>query len=231
MSSLEARVVDVDERGAKAAMFGLNQVGGKTNELEEAWIVHSLVREDGLSQLEVAELLDKHKSWVCRRLQLIEKLIPEARHDLRVGLLSPTAGRELVRLPHGNQQEVLEVVRREELTTSETQGVVDLLLAAAGEPQRQFVLLHPREALAQRDEIPTAARDARLSVAGNRIAKRIYLLLEVLTRMESWLKHPGIAELSERDREILAPSFQKLARDSMVIGELTKDLFLDAILR
>jgi hypothetical protein len=37
------------------------------------------VREDGLSQLQVAELLERHKSWVCRRLALLERLSRDAR--------------------------------------------------------------------------------------------------------------------------------------------------------
>jgi len=65
--------------------------------------VHALVRNDGLTQVEVAELLGRHKSWVCRRLALLEKLGPEGRADLQVGLLTATAARQLVRLPAGNQ--------------------------------------------------------------------------------------------------------------------------------
>jgi hypothetical protein len=42
--------------------------------LEEAWIIHALVQDDGMSQVEVAKLLGRHKSWVCRRLALIERL-------------------------------------------------------------------------------------------------------------------------------------------------------------
>jgi len=113
LSHLSARVMEADDRAAKAAIYGLNRAGGRTRELEEAWIVHALVREDGLSQVEVAELLGRHKSWVCRRLALLERLGPESREELRVGLLSPTAARQLVRLPLGNQTEVLEVIRRE----------------------------------------------------------------------------------------------------------------------
>src|SRR3972149_2433541 len=53
-SRLLVRVMEADDKAAKAAMYGLNRVGGKTSELEEAWIVYALVREDGVSQLEVA---------------------------------------------------------------------------------------------------------------------------------------------------------------------------------
>src|SRR5437899_11860224 len=88
---LSARLMEADERTAKAAIYGLNRAGGRTRELEEAWIVHALVREDGLTQVEVAELLGRHKRWVCRRLALIEKLGPEAREELQAGLITPPA--------------------------------------------------------------------------------------------------------------------------------------------
>ena len=50
------RVTHHDERTAKSN-YGLNRAGGRTRELEEAWIIQTLVREDGMSQVEVVELL------------------------------------------------------------------------------------------------------------------------------------------------------------------------------
>ena len=37
-------------RAAKAAIYGLNQTGRRTQEWEDAWIVHALVRDDGLTR-------------------------------------------------------------------------------------------------------------------------------------------------------------------------------------
>ena len=59
---LSARLMEADERTLKAAIYGLNRASGQTRELEEAWIVHALVREDGMSQVEVAELLGGTKA-------------------------------------------------------------------------------------------------------------------------------------------------------------------------
>jgi hypothetical protein len=143
---LSARLLEADERAAKAAIYGLNHAGGHTRELEEACIIQALVREDGMSQVEVAELLGRHKSWVCRRLALIERLGPQARDELRVGLLTPTAARQIVRLPEGNQAEVLGAIRREALSSAELTGVVDLWLGCAERRQPEYLLHHPREA-------------------------------------------------------------------------------------
>ena len=54
--------------------------------------MYALVREDGLTQPQAAELLGRHKSWVCRRLALVEKLAEEIKAELRLGLVTPTAG-------------------------------------------------------------------------------------------------------------------------------------------
>jgi ParB family transcriptional regulator, chromosome partitioning protein len=184
---LSARLMEADERTVKASIYGLNRAGGRTRELEEAWIIHALVREDGLSQVEVAELLGRHKSWVCRRLALLERLGSKARDELRVGLLSPTTARQVVRLPQGNQIEVLDAMRREALSGAEVKGVVDLWLGCADHAQQQYILAHPREALSQAKGITQPGRDPRLSEAGNHVWKRVGLLLDVLGHMEVWL--------------------------------------------
>ena len=222
---LSARLMEADERTVKAAIYGLNRAGGRTRELEEAWIIHALVREDGMSQVEVAELLGRHKSWVCRRLALLERLGSKARDELRVGLLSPTTARQVVRLPQGNQDEVLDAMRREALSGAEVKGVVDLWLGCADRGQQQYILAHPREALSQAAKgIAQPGRDPRLSEAGNHVWKRVGLLLDVLGRMEVWLAHHGRAGLTPEDRTILAPRFEKLSRDAASVASLSQDL-------
>jgi len=220
---LSARLMEADERQAKAAIYGLNRAGGRTRELEEAWIIQALVREDGLSQVEVAELLGRHKSWVCRRLALIERLGPKAKDELRVGLLTPTAARQIVRLPQGNQTEVLEAIRREALSSAELGGVVELWLRCSERRQQEYLLAHPREALSQAKGVLPAVRDPRLSEAGNQVWKRVGMLLDVLGRMEVWLAHHGRTGLTPEDRVILLPRFQRLARDAGSVAALSRD--------
>jgi ParB-like chromosome segregation protein Spo0J len=227
LKTVSARPLEADERAAKAAIWGLNQTGCRTREWEEAWIVHALVREDGMTQVEVAELLSRHKSWVCRRLALVEKLADEARDDLRLGLLSATAARSVVRLPAGNQAEVLAARQRDELTAAELDGVVELLLAAPGRTQQEYILEQPRRALQQARQETGWAWDPRLSTAGNRIARRLTDVLEGLARMENWLRSQGRAGLSPADRRVLTPAFSRLARDASCVAALAEDLITE----
>lgn len=219
LTTLSVRVVEVDERTAKAAILGLNRGQRATRELEEAWIVQALVRDDGLTQVEAAQLLGQHKSWVCRRLALLEKLSEAVKEDLRLGLVGPALARQLTRLPAGNQQAVLALTRRETLSAQEVSGVVELLQGASP-AQAAFVLERPREALAQAHGLPTALRDPRLSRAGNWLAKHLTTALEALGRLEYWLRTPGEQELLPRDRAIVQPLLARLADEASVVAEL-----------
>jgi ParB-like chromosome segregation protein Spo0J len=227
LATLQCRWLAADERQVKAAMYTLNRVGRHLVELEEAWLVQALVREDGLTQTEVAELLSRHKSWVCRRLALLEKLGEEARQDLRLGLVSASLARQLTRLPVCNQTAVLQAARQEGLSTTEVRGVVDLLASAFSRDKEAYILAKPRQALAEVNQLMAPAWDPRLSVAGNRFSKQLARLLEQLTRMESWLNQRSRAELRACDRLVLRPGLERLARDSRNVADLAGELLTE----
>ena len=219
VATLSVRVLSVDEPTAKAAILSLNRGQRPARELEEAWIVQGLVRDDGMTQVEAAHLLGRHKSWVCRRLGLLEKLSGSVKEDLRLGLVGPSLARQLTRLPAGNQEALLALVRRATLTAQEVSGVIDLLQGASGE-QAAFVLAKPREALTLAQGMPTALRDPRLSQAGNWLAKYLTAALETLTRVENWLRTPNERELRAQDREIVQPLLRRVGDQSSVVAEL-----------
>jgi ParB-like chromosome segregation protein Spo0J len=144
-----ARVLDLSGHGLKAAMIDLNRKKGSIGDLEEGLVVHSLCREDGLSQVEAAVLLGRHKSWVCRRLSLIERLCDEALSHIRLGLIPASIGRELCRLPRGNQPAGLRTILKYRFCSRESARLVSLLL------QRprwdwQTILNFPEQILSER---------------------------------------------------------------------------------
>ena len=138
-ATLQVRVLDVAGAHAKAAVEALNQQGGLT-ELEEGWLVRSLHREDGLTQPEIGQLLGRHKSWVCRRLMLVELLDEVVQGDVRLGLLAARTATSLARLPRGNQRAAAEVVAQRGLTTKQTEQLCAALLATADEAERSHLL-------------------------------------------------------------------------------------------
>ena len=132
LHELRVRVVATSTMAAKLALTVLNESQALT-ELEEAWLVRSLYRQDGLSQPEIGHLLGRHKSWVCRRLILVESLDEAIQADVRLGLLGPTFARALARLPRGNQRMAADVVIRRGLTSRQTEKLVADVLGAEEE--------------------------------------------------------------------------------------------------
>jgi len=197
---VRARVVDLGVHALKAAMIALNRRKGAICDLEEGMVVHSLCREDGLSQVEVARLLGRHKSWVCRRLSLIERLSDEALEHIRLGLIHTVIGRELLRLPRGNQEAALRTILKYRLSSRESARLVSLLL------QRprwgwQNLLNFPLEILCER--VPEGPRRrGTLSSMADRLTDR---LLDVKERLLSIADQYAQEALLELEREELAP--------------------------
>jgi ParB/RepB/Spo0J family partition protein len=194
LKSLKATVLDAGIRACKAAMIQLNWKAASMTKLEEAMVLHSLFREDGLTQAQMATLLGRHKSWVCRRISLIERLCDEALELIKLGLLSVTAARELARLPRGNQQAALGTIQKYHLDSRESARLVSILLERP-RWEHQVVLNFPQEILD--DRMPQRPRSA----GGSRAARPIQAKLMAIERNVLWiLKALNSAELSKKDR-------------------------------
>jgi hypothetical protein len=90
------------------------------------------------------------------------------------------------------------------------------------------VLQEPRAALLQAACVPGPVRDPRLSVAGNRLARQLGLLLDQLGRLESWLRYPGLAELQRLERQLLAARFTRLAQRARQTAATIDEVWLAA---
>jgi ParB/RepB/Spo0J family partition protein len=127
-TQLRVRVLPVEPAQAKVAMSLLNH-GRGLSELEEAWLVRSLYREDSLTQPEIGRLLGRHKSWVSRRLLLAEGLDEEVQAQVRLGLLATGTAIAVARLARGNQPGAAELARERGLTKHQMERVVTEVLA------------------------------------------------------------------------------------------------------
>ena len=128
-----------------------------------------------------------------------------------------------MRLPAGNQAEVLATLHRDELTAAELDGVVDLLAAA----QRPLAAgVHPGPATTGLAASAAAGRgwawDPRLSRAGNRVARRLTRVLDGLGRMETWLHQSGPRRPDALRSLVLTPAFTRLARDAHSVATLDR---------
>ncbi len=127
LKTMKATLLSMGERPLKAAMLLLNQNIRSISDLEEGLVIASLHREDQLTQTSIATLLGHHKSWVCRRLALVERLNDDVLQNIRLGLINPSIGRELATLPRGNQSVVLKTILKQRLTTRQTVHLISSL--------------------------------------------------------------------------------------------------------
>ena len=206
LSTLVARVDDVGIVDAKVRLCELHGHRGLT-ELEEAWLVRSLYREDNLLQSEIARRMSRHKSWVCRRLMLVESLDVAVQADVRLGLVAPRAAVALSRLPRGNQAAASSVIGRHGLTVRQTELLVDEVLACDDHAARAALLV-------RRNDSP--ATGAKPGPRPTRVVRNeadwmsadIARLREVAARLEARLLATPLATFT--------PAAAELVRDALV---------------
>jgi ParB-like chromosome segregation protein Spo0J len=222
LPGLLVRELELDPAQAKAALCALNE-HHRLTELEESWLVRALYRDDGLTQPAIGHLLKRHKSWVCRRLSLVERLDETVQADVRLGLIAPRAAVALARLPRGNQQPAAEVVSHRALTTRQVEQLVDAVGAA--EPSARDDLL----AAARHDgTLPRPRRGSTprpVSAAGGALLD-IAQIHRVAGRLQARLQERPLAAHGEPSADMLAKSLVDL-RPVLVALIRTLDRFTD----
>lgn len=208
LSEVWAQVVQLDAAQAKAAILKCNQAQPGLCEIEEAWIVRSLIREQGLRQAQVGALLGRDKSWVCRRLRLAEALDPSLQEDLRLGLLSATVARELSRLPRGNQPRAAEAVRDHQLTSRQSAQLIERLLETSDPLAVREVLADPLRYLAT-DAVSAPERDPRLSGGANRLRRLLVSWDGIGDQLTRSLCRYAPAGLKAAEARVLAPLLEQ----------------------
>jgi len=207
--SLQARLMPGGRRAMKAAIIYLNTKARSIADLETALVIRSLCREDHLSQVEIAALLNRHKSFVCRRLKLVEKLSDELLEHLKLGLINITIGRELSRLPAGNQAKALSTVLKYRFTGSETGQLVRLLLK---EPRwsHEVILGYPGSILDARH--PPRPRRDWCRGFHNRLVKMEVYLSAITTDQLNICQPESVIPVIERVQSVLAGMHGHLKR-------------------
>ena len=201
-----ARVLQIDDPAARAMVLTCNttQQAG-LSDLEEAWVVRSLVRTCGLRQTQVADLLGRHKSWVCRRLLLAEELAKSVQDELRLGLVAPSVAREVARLPRGNQDRVTQVVRDHGLTSRQAAEVVSRHLETEAGEALDTLLKDPLKYLTVAPPRTERPRDPRLSRSGDDVRRCLVRLDQALASTQQSLTRYPTKWLAAPDRAVLAP--------------------------
>ena len=211
--SLEARILDISLAEGKAAMLSYNRSGRSLLDYDEAMVIYNLKQEHLLDQVAISRLTGYSRSWVCRRLALIEKLDPTLQDALRMGVITNSQARALVQLPRGNQQEVMRCITEWHLTSRDSALLVEKYLESGSQKQQQYVLAHPLDVI-QQAGTSREIFDIRLSHHGNRLLKNIELLQIQQNIFIGLCGQHRTAVLGEMETSILEERMERLKKSS-----------------
>lgn len=102
---------------------------------EEAMGIKKLMDDFLLTQQETAEKLAMAQSTLSNKLRLL-KLTPEQRNRITAGNLCERHARAIIRLPEEKRDEVINRCLAEQLSVSDTEALVESLLAPPERPNR-----------------------------------------------------------------------------------------------
>jgi ParB-like chromosome segregation protein Spo0J len=204
-TTVKVQIEELDSAAAKLRLWQSNSGQGLT-EIEEAWVIRALYRDDHLNQPQIAQLMQRHKSWVCRRLMLAEGLSDELSAGVRLGLVSATVGGVVVRLPRGNQDEVARVVAKRGLTSRQTMRLVDDWLATDDPQARQKVL-----SLANK-RAPASAPRTRGRTPGEVLVHDVLATRNLAARLHARLLERALSALGQEAATLAAQELDELVR-------------------
>ncbi|HRI68548.1 MAG TPA: ParB N-terminal domain-containing protein [Polyangium sp.] len=205
-SSLRVRLIDADIVEAKCMLIALHDRRGMT-ELEEGWLIRSLYRDDNLSQPAIAQRLGRDKSWVCRRLMLVESLDQAVQADVRLGLLVPRAAMAIGQLPRGNQAAAAQFAIRRGLTVRQTELFVAEIGDSPDAKSQAQEITHRLESMGPMSEKRTKPKRS-IRNETDWISADIHTIRQTAARLE--------ARLLEKPLETLGCQAADLIRGSLI---------------
>lgn len=198
--AVRVAVATLDAPSSLGLLLAANASRCGLSDIEEAWVLDAMQRDHGLEQTAIAALVGRHKSWVCRRLQLLTALERQVQDDVRLGLICASAARELARLPRGNQAAAARSAAKNDLSSREV-GRLVTVLRRVDPAERRAVLDDPLAHLAQPARTEPRA-DPRLTEQGNRLRQELLRLQGATNRLDELCLDPRA--LSPQDLDLLS---------------------------
>ena len=211
IDTLQCQLLEVDEQQAKILLLSYNRANQTMEAWEEALVLKDLLESHDMDQRQLAKLTGHSRSWVSRRLSLISKIDEEVSSEIRMGSLTSSHARALIRLPRGNQLEVARVVISFGLSKRMSDRLIDAFLEAEDEQQQRYILAHPEHTLWDQTDLPEDPYDVRLSSYGNDLMHSIMNLYRPLRSMLSRLGDRRIGELNESEKVIITPFLREVS--------------------
>ena len=209
--TLECYVLDVDVKQAKLLVLSYNRSHQSMEVWEEAMVLQDLLEKHDLNQHSLANLTGYSRSWVSRRLSLINRIDEQVVSEIKMGVINSSQARALIRLPRGNQMEVARVITSRNLPSRLSNTLVDAFLSAENEQQQQYLLTHPEVLLSESEpESPCDVDDPRLGRYGNDLIKSMQCVLSTIRHLLCCMQQERFNTLKETEKIIITPEIKQV---------------------
>jgi ParB family chromosome partitioning protein len=210
LDSLQCRLLEIDQDQAKVLLLSYNWSSRSLEPYEEALVLQDLLENHDMDQRHLSRLTGKSTSWVSRRLSLVDKLDDEIAAEIRMGVLTSSHARALMRLPRGNQLAIARVIQSYSLTSRQSNQLVDAYLEAEDEQSQQLLLRAPERALyrVNVNEPFVEMYDPRLSGYGNEVATSMRKVVAGMQDLLKILDDPRMGALQQAERVQLSPAIE-----------------------
>jgi len=210
METLQCRLLDIDLSQAKVLLLSYNRPHQSMEAYEEALVLQDLQESHSLDQRSLAELTGYSRSWVSRRLSLIDKMDKSVGSEIMMGVLTSSHARALIKLPRGNQAKVARSIANFGLTSRQSDTLADAFLKANDEDQQHYILTHPEQILQKGQQNLEDPYDARLSTYGNDLMHSIGYAIRAVQILLSRLDDHRFGTIKESEKEIITPTLGRV---------------------
>jgi ParB/RepB/Spo0J family partition protein len=224
MDTLECRLFEIDETQAKIMLLSYNRTSQSMEVWEEAMVLKDLLERHDIDQRQLSKLIGHSPSWVSRRLSLISKLDEEVASEIRMGSLTSSHARALIRLPRGNQIDVARVISTWHLSSRLSDRLVSAFLEAEDADHQQAILTHPEHIIWDQEDLPEEPYDISLSGYGNELMHAVMHMWRPLAALLSTLGDSRIGNLDESEKAIIYPFLKELNELTEKIMSVTDKL-------
>jgi ParB/RepB/Spo0J family partition protein len=210
METLQCHLLEVDLSQAKVLLLSYNRPHQSMEVCEEALVLQDLQKTHEMDQRHLARLTGYSCSWVSRRLALVDKMNEEVSAQIRMGTLTSSHARALLKLPRGNQGEVARVITGYHLTSRQSEALAAAFLMAKDEDGQRDILAHPEKVIGRTaPDVEEEIYDTRLSGYGNELMLSICDALNGLEHLLPLLEDKRQGMLNESEKVIITPFLRK----------------------
>ena len=207
----QIKVTVVIEEGsgseAKALLIKANCPRRTIAPLDEARVIQSLVHDDGLTRSAVGRMLGRGRSWVCKRMALIEKLDASLHRAVDSHKLAFSLAYHLLALTRPEQKKLAQVIFKVGLSNRDGQALIATYRALESTGEKRALLADPLGTLDRIHRGRQAPEPANTASA----VQALRAIAELSERLDRFMSEELPGGITQGEARLIAAERKRLA--------------------